>query len=200
MALSPLQIQATQTPGSANTSDAEAVDPKTADANSKFFNRAVPGQSLTAEPGQLPFERPAQFSDPDEALDFVLKNITNPNTERNLLRLLDAGVPVFAIVQPLLINGFAEGKWTMDVAMLIAQPLGAFVTALGFKAGINVQTDAPRDPKEGIVKTAAIRQTMEKAKAKATPLKLSTPKPANKTPSLLAPKTPVPKPLDIKSV
>lgn len=44
----------------------EAIDP---------FSAPVPGQSLTTEPGSQKFERPAEISNPDDAIMFVIDRL-----------------------------------------------------------------------------------------------------------------------------
>lgn len=83
----------------------------------------IPGQSLTKEPGASPWEKPPQFHDPDEAMDFLFKQITEPTHAHKLLALIESGVTISSIVGTLLQGGFMEGKWTPDVAVLLIKPL-----------------------------------------------------------------------------
>ena len=101
-----------------------------------FQTIPIPGQSLTRAPGTYPFERPPQFVDPEEAFQALLRSMTRERSAEELLNLLEIGVPVKAIVQTILQGGFMEGKWTVDVALLLSQPLTALIFRMAREAGI----------------------------------------------------------------
>lgn len=87
-----------------------------------------PGQSLTREPGNAAFEKPPQFTDPEDALKFVLPRVMNPKNAARMLDLMEnQRVPATTITDSLLLGGFAQGMWTPDVAALIGLPLYAAV-------------------------------------------------------------------------
>jgi hypothetical protein len=83
----------------------------------------IPGQSLTRAPGASPWEKPPQYVDPDDAMDFLFKQVTEPKHAHKLLALIGAGGTLSAIVGTILMGGFMEGKWTPDVAILLVKPL-----------------------------------------------------------------------------
>jgi hypothetical protein len=94
------------------------------------FDAPVPGESLTTEPGNSPWERPPQFVNPSDAVEFIWKQLSKPANMYNALTLMKQGVPIEAIAKVLLFTGFSEGKWTPDVAMLIAKPVIAILAGL----------------------------------------------------------------------
>ena len=63
------------------------------------FDTPIPGQSLTDEPGNYPWEHAPQFTDVDEVIGDLYDSLTKPNIARQLIGMLDAGVPVEAIVR-----------------------------------------------------------------------------------------------------
>ena len=50
--------------------------------------------------------------------------------------MLDAGVPVEAIVRVIVFGGFMQGKYTPDVGFMIVEPLMKLISAVGIRAGI----------------------------------------------------------------
>ena len=50
--------------------------------------------------------------------------------------MLDAGIPVEAIGRVILFGGFTEGKWTPDVAFIIAEPVMKMIVAVGLQGGV----------------------------------------------------------------
>ena len=78
------------------------------------FDAPIPGQSLTDEPGNYPWEHAPQFTDVDEVIGNLYDSLTKPNIARQLIAMLDAGVPVEAIVRVITFGGFMEGKYEMQ--------------------------------------------------------------------------------------
>jgi len=87
------------------------------------FNSAPPGSSLTGEPGAWPWEKPPVYTDDEEALEYVLKEIRKPETEEEFLKLMLAGIPIEAITNTITFSGFQEGFWTPDLAEILKFPI-----------------------------------------------------------------------------
>jgi len=100
------------------------------------FDTPIPGQSLTDEPGNYPWEHAPQYTDIDEIISGLYDTLTKPNIARQLIGMLDAGVPVEAIVRVITFGGFMEGKYNPDVGFVIAEPLMNLVSAIGIRAGV----------------------------------------------------------------
>ena len=100
------------------------------------FDTPIPGQSLTDEPGNYPWEHPPQYSDVDEVLDRMYDTLTKPTVATQLIAMLDAGVPVEAVVRVITFGGFMEGKFNPDVGFTIIEPLMNLVSAIGIRAGV----------------------------------------------------------------
>ena len=100
------------------------------------FDTPVPGQSLTDEPGNYPWEHAPQFTNVEEAMDGIYDSLTTPKNAQQLIAMLDAGVPVEAIVRVMVFTGFAEGEFNPDVGFIIIEPLMEAVATIGLRAGI----------------------------------------------------------------
>ena len=100
------------------------------------FDTPVPGQSLTDTPGNYPWEHPPQYTDPEEILDGLYDKITNGEFTEQLIAMLDAGVPVEAVVRVMVFSGFMQGKFTPDVGFMLVEPLMKLVAAVGIRAGV----------------------------------------------------------------
>ena len=101
------------------------------------FDAPIPGQSLTDTPGNAPWEHPPQHTDPEEILDNLYAKITSGEFAEQLIAMLDAGVPVEAIVRVITFGGFMQGKFTPDVGFMIVEPLMKLVAAVGIRAGVD---------------------------------------------------------------
>ena len=53
-----------------------------------------------------------------------------------VIAMLDAGIPVEAIGRIIIFAGFTEGKWTADVAFIIAEPVMKMIAAVGIHGGV----------------------------------------------------------------
>ena len=100
------------------------------------FDAPIPGQSLTDTPGNAPWEHPPQYTDPEQVLDGLYDKITSGEFTEQLIAMLDAGVPVEAVVRVIVFSGFMQGKYTPDVGFMIVEPLMKLVAAVGIRAGI----------------------------------------------------------------
>ena len=100
------------------------------------FDRPIPGQSLTDEPGNYPWEHPPQYSDVREARDRIFEGMTQEENAKQLLTMLVSDVPAEAIVRTVLFAGFTEGKWTVDMATLLAPIVLLQVVNMARAAGV----------------------------------------------------------------
>ena len=100
----------------------------------------IPGQSLTAELGSRPWERPAKYSDPEDALEYYVKQISLPDRTAHMLEILELGYPVAPLVDSMLIAGVMQGLHTLDVAVLISPAMFKLITAVADEVGVEYKT------------------------------------------------------------
>ena len=92
------------------------------------FDAPIPGQSLTDEPGNYPWEHAPQTASIEEAADYVYESIMNKKNMERMFTLLRMGIPVEALVKVITFSGFLEGKWTVDVAKLLEPIVAMMIT------------------------------------------------------------------------
>ena len=100
------------------------------------FDAPVPGQSLTDKPGNAPWEHPPQKVNTAEAADFIWDQLSTPEFSEQVIAMLDAGIPIEAITRVILFGGFTEGKWSPDVAFIIAEPVMKMIATVGMLGGV----------------------------------------------------------------
>jgi hypothetical protein len=100
------------------------------------FDTPIPGQSLTDEPGNYPWEHPPQYVTTDGAADHLWNRMSEPEFAEQIIAMLDAGVPVEAIGRTVLFGGFLKGKFSPDVAFIIAEPVMKMIATIGVIAGV----------------------------------------------------------------
>tara|TARA_R110000803_G_scaffold81074_1_gene146953 strand:- start:7180 stop:7677 length:498 start_codon:yes stop_codon:yes gene_type:complete len=98
-------------------------------AEEMMMNTApIPGQSLTKEPGNAPYERPPEISDPEQALMGYLNYLNNAKVLEGMAGLLEEeGYDVTTLVEGLLRGGVVEGYHSIDVSLAIKEPIINFI-------------------------------------------------------------------------
>ena len=119
------------------------------EADQNPFDAPIPGQSLTNEPGNAAWEHPAQYSDVDSAMTFVMKKLSDVNMAEQILLMLKSKIPAEAITRLIVFGGFTEGKWTVDVATLITPLILQLVVAMGMRAKIKTMRITMKDRSNG---------------------------------------------------
>ena len=139
-------------------------------SNFKLFSAPIPGQSLTSEMGSAKYQQPPQYTKLTDFMDFMFDALGRKNIRRDLLRMLDSGVPLQVLLEPILMQAVSEGKINLDLAMLAIQPLATMVYGMGVEAGIDVVADDGKvdiglDPK-------VLEKAFKKKRVDTTPPKL----------------------------
>jgi len=110
----------------------------------KDFSAPIPGQSLTGEMGQYPWERPPKHVDPHEAADMIWQEITFPDTIAQILWLLEEGVSITEMAKLVLTKAFHEGLITYDLCVMLAHPVCAMLEAMAKRAKIKYDLTPPK--------------------------------------------------------
>ena len=100
------------------------------------FDAPIPGQSLTKEPGNAPYEHPPQIARVEEAMSYVWDKLSEEKNFKRTVALLRFGMPVEALTKVITFSGFLEGKWSVDVAKMLEPTVGQMVATLGTTAKV----------------------------------------------------------------
>jgi len=101
-----------------------------------YSHIAIPGQSLTKPKGEYPWENPPTHTNPNKAIAELLDQLIVPENMARLFTLLENNITVVAIVDALVLSGFAIGKYNPNVAELIKPDLREFIMMIAEKADI----------------------------------------------------------------
>lgn len=113
--------------------------------------KAIPGQSLTNDPQQpYNWEKPSEYSNPNEAMLYIFESLTVPETTTNTLLSISNGVGIIDIASIVLYSGFLEGKWNPDLMTLLMEPTMYMLMALAEKAEIDYVLDAGDDEQDTV--------------------------------------------------
>ena len=128
------------------------------------FNAPPPGHSLTSEPQKWAWEKPAEYTQPEEAMAWVVSRVEQPEVEENFLRLMLSGVPIEAITNTITFTGFTEGYWSPDMSELLKMPIAMHFMGLALENNIPA-TIFNKDPniakEEGMIPEEKVMAVME---------------------------------------
>lgn len=98
---------------------------------------AIPGQSLMNNPEQsYPWEKPAKFANPREALDVIVTELLQPEPMENIVAALANGAAVADLSIAILYSKFSTGDINPDVMLLLVEPVMYIMMAIGEEANI----------------------------------------------------------------
>ena len=104
------------------------------------LNAPIPGESLTAELGSFPWQRPSRFSSVNETVQHYSRQLSDPIVSSELVSLLDSGLTVKEISNTLVNASVMEGIHSLDVGVLTAAVVYEMILYLGDEAGVSYST------------------------------------------------------------
>ena len=116
-----------------------------ADIDAVPFDAPIPGQALTAELGSRPWPQPAQYTPVEEALDYYIPRLQSDEVSKQLLDVLEMGIPVTTVANTMQLSGVMEGKHSVDVGMLILPVLVELIMLIGDTAGVKYTSGLEKD-------------------------------------------------------
>ena len=101
------------------------------------FNAPIPGESLTTS-SDMPkaWERPPQYTNPDKCMEAVYMELTEDETLRELVTLIDNKTPLDQIAQVVLYRGYTQGLWNPDLMLMLIEPTIYLLIAIADYADI----------------------------------------------------------------
>lgn len=103
----------------------------------------IPGQSLTAEPKNAPYENPPQMTKPEDAVFWHLERLADKTED--ILDALELGLDVVTLTTGILRGAVMEGRHSVDVSLIIAPIIHEFIKVGADRAGIDYEEGFPDD-------------------------------------------------------
>lgn len=110
---------------------------------SSMLDGPIPGQSLTDEPGKAAWENPPEYVDVGAALEYILQQATRRDFLKQYYVLVQNKVPLESITRVILFQGFGQGKWTVDMMVLLNKPVLQMLVAIAKAAGLEYTIPMP---------------------------------------------------------
>jgi hypothetical protein len=100
------------------------------------FEGPIPGQSLTTEPKNVPWEQPPQYADPMDALEMYMKRLGDPEAQDDLIDMLDLGVPISIVTATMLSRGVMDGLHSVDTKILLKPIIATQIQTIADVVGV----------------------------------------------------------------
>jgi len=111
-----------------------------------MMDRAIPGQSLTNAPDQnYAWEGQPKYTSVKKAREDIFLNLLKPKTLEGVQKLLINKVPVNAIAEMVLTDGFRTGKFNPDMMLNLLEPTMYMLMAIAEKSGIEPEIESDDD-------------------------------------------------------
>ena len=124
------------------------VNPEEIEGQLDPMNHPIPGESLTSEPGDKPFENAPHTNDAELVIDKAIQFFSDPEQLDILVSSLAAGMPVEAVVQTFALAGVSNGMFSPDVAELMKPALTIHIIQLALDNNIPIQIFTDEIPSE----------------------------------------------------
>jgi hypothetical protein len=127
------------------------------------FDAPIPGQSLTDEPGNAPWEKPSEIDNVDDVKLHYVRMLSDQEVMDDLAVMFDGGMTIKPFIKTLVQSGAMQGIHTVDVGLLVMTAMKTY--------GITVKADEVDDTEKKAMREeqrtlTAIKLAMANAKTK----------------------------------
>jgi len=109
------------------------------------FDAPIPGENYTSDVKNYPWHRPPDIVDYDEAVEYVLNDISKPEKMSMIYTMLETGGSVAGIVTIINLLNISNGKYPIDLSILIAGPIARFIEIRAKDYGIDPKMGTPKE-------------------------------------------------------
>jgi len=127
----------------------------------------IPGEGMTHELGDRPWQKPAQYTTVDEVIPFYVERIRNPDFMPQLLKVIEIGFPLTTIANSMQNAAVMEGTHSVDVGILALPAIVELLALVAkendvpFKTGLE-RPEAPKEPQITEADIALAMKDMDK--------------------------------------
>lgn len=109
------------------------------------FDGPIPGENFTSDTRNYPWHRAPDITDYDEAIDYIISQLSEPEPMSVALTLMEGGVSVAGIVSTINMTNISDGKYPIDLSLLIAGPMARYLQLLAKQSGIDADMGIAED-------------------------------------------------------
>ena len=111
------------------------------------FDGPIPGENYTSDVRNYPWHRPPELTDYVEIVDRAIHKLDEPKRTAFVLAMLETGESILDIVTGMSRIAVANGKMSIDMAILAAGPIARMIEVIAQKAGIDYDRGWEQEPK-----------------------------------------------------
>ena len=126
-----------------------------------MYDRPIPGQSLTTEPKNAPYENPPEITNVDEAIMHHIDHLNNEEAAEDILDFIEAGVDVKTLTEAVMRSAVMQGIHRMDISLSFGLVLHELIRGIPFAAVIDFE-EGFEDTETKNVKTYSRQISMAK--------------------------------------
>lgn len=102
----------------------------------EFSAQPIPGMSLTAEPGNRPWEQPPKFVELDDVIGYYVEKLTEEEAVDKLLEAMQQDAPLVSIANTMIKAGVMKSIHSIDVGFLAVPILVELMQTIGDMNGV----------------------------------------------------------------
>lgn len=111
----------------------ETINPTQDEPN---FDGPIPGENYTSDTRNYPWHRAPDLVDHDEAVEYVVSQLSEPRAFSTAMTMLEAGASLSGVVSTINMLNISNGKYPIDVSLLIAGPIARYLQLVAKQNGI----------------------------------------------------------------
>lgn len=131
-----------------------------------FLDAPIPGQSLTVEPGSVPWENPPQYTNLADVVGFYTEKIDDPEVILDLLDTLEKDIPILTIVNTFTKASVMKGYHTVDLGFLVTPILVEMIKTIAELNDVSYIVSYDDQMKTERVSPRVIKQLIDEMKTK----------------------------------
>lgn len=133
-----------------------AIDP--------LFVGNIPGNSLTVEPGSVPWEQPPKYVTIEETAKFYVDSLSDPEIIYDILSAVKRGAPILSLVNVITKTSVMKGLHTVHVAFLVTPIIVEIIKTLADVNGVEYDTTFEEKANKGKVNPSRIRDIVKEVR------------------------------------
>lgn len=133
-----------------------------------FLSAPIAGQSLTVEPGSVPWEQPPQHTKLDDVVKYYTDKIDDPELIMDILEVLKKDIPILTLVNTITKSAVMNGYHTVDVSFLVTPILVEMIKTIAELNDVSYVVTAEEKSKKGQVDPRVIKELIEDMKKETT--------------------------------
>lgn len=131
-----------------------------------YLTAPIPGQSLTVEPGSVPWEQPPKYVTLEEVAQMYSEKMNDPEIIHDLMGVLERNIPIATIVDGMITMCIMKGFHTVDTGFLVSPILAEIIKTLAELNDVPYHMTAEDLGKKDKVSPSIIRDLVKEAKSK----------------------------------